>query len=185
MSLPTSPCESARTAPAQRSTARHGGALARRLRQMGHDSNRQQALFRGRNVSRAAVLEARGRQMRSALTPSEQLLWSRICARQLGVVFRRQVPLLGRFIADFYRLRCASWLKWMVPITPRASAAGARRDAVLVRVLSHLEVSGGVRALRARCRRGAHSLGAASERCHDRAREVPRSRICANMSAPI
>jgi len=39
--------------------------------------------------------------MRYALTPSEQLLWSRLSGRKLGVVFRRQVPLLGRSIADF------------------------------------------------------------------------------------
>ncbi|MES1173194.1 MAG: DUF559 domain-containing protein [Myxococcales bacterium] len=32
---------------------------------------------------------------------SEQLLWQRIRGRRLGAVFRRQVPFLGRFIADF------------------------------------------------------------------------------------
>jgi len=40
--------------------------------------------------------------MRHALTPSEDLLWARVRGRRLGVVFRRQVPLLGRFIVDFY-----------------------------------------------------------------------------------
>ncbi len=39
--------------------------------------------------------------MRASLTPSEALLWARIRGRRLGVVFRRQVPLLGRLIADF------------------------------------------------------------------------------------
>ena len=39
--------------------------------------------------------------MRASLTPLDALLWSRIRGRQLGPVFRRQVPLLGRFIADF------------------------------------------------------------------------------------
>ncbi|MBX3128086.1 MAG: DUF559 domain-containing protein [Polyangiaceae bacterium] len=34
------------------------------------------------------------------MTPSEARLWSRLNARQLGVTFRRQVP-LGRYIADF------------------------------------------------------------------------------------
>ena len=58
-------------------------------------------LFRSFSEGRAALLDARGRQMRFALTPSEQLLWSRLSGRKLGVVFRRQVPLLGRFIADF------------------------------------------------------------------------------------
>jgi very-short-patch-repair endonuclease len=71
--------------------------------------------------------------MRSALTPSEQFLWSRICARQLGVVFRRQVPLLGRFIADFY----APAARLVVEVDGAYHAgrvrADARRDAVLVR----------------------------------------------------
>jgi leucyl-tRNA synthetase len=47
---------------------------------------------------------SRGRQIkpRSPATRStEQLLWQRIRGRRLGVVFRRHVPLLGRFIADF------------------------------------------------------------------------------------
>jgi very-short-patch-repair endonuclease len=39
--------------------------------------------------------------MRASLTRSEELLWGRIRGRRLGVVFRRQVRLLGRFIADF------------------------------------------------------------------------------------
>jgi len=39
--------------------------------------------------------------MRASLTLSEQVLWARIRGRRLGSVFRRQVPLLGRFIADF------------------------------------------------------------------------------------
>jgi len=39
--------------------------------------------------------------MRASQTASEQLLWERLRGRRLGVVFRRQVPLLGRFIADF------------------------------------------------------------------------------------
>ncbi len=39
--------------------------------------------------------------MRASPTSTEQLLWRRIRGRRLGVVFRRQVPLLGRFIADF------------------------------------------------------------------------------------
>jgi len=51
---------------------------------------------------RAAVLAERARSMRVSLTPTEQLLWCRIRGGGLGVLFRRQVPLLGRFIADFY-----------------------------------------------------------------------------------
>jgi very-short-patch-repair endonuclease len=39
--------------------------------------------------------------MRFSLTSTEQLLWHCLRGRRLGVVFRRQVPLFGRFIADF------------------------------------------------------------------------------------
>jgi very-short-patch-repair endonuclease len=46
-------------------------------------------------------LEGFARQHRCSPTPSEALLWSALNARQLGVSFRRQVPLCG-FIADFY-----------------------------------------------------------------------------------
>jgi very-short-patch-repair endonuclease len=39
--------------------------------------------------------------MRVSPSSTEQLLWHCIRGRRLGVVLRRQVPLLGRFIADF------------------------------------------------------------------------------------
>jgi very-short-patch-repair endonuclease len=48
-----------------------------------------------------AQLELFARQHRSSLTESEARLWSALRARQLGVSFRRQVPVGGRFIADF------------------------------------------------------------------------------------
>ena len=38
--------------------------------------------------------------MRHASTPSEELLFRAVRGRQLGVVFRRQVPVAGRYIAD-------------------------------------------------------------------------------------
>ncbi len=48
----------------------------------------------------SSIIQLRAAQHRSSLTPSESRLWSRLNARQLGVTFRRQVP-LGRYIADF------------------------------------------------------------------------------------
>ncbi|HWZ93351.1 MAG TPA: DUF559 domain-containing protein, partial [Polyangiaceae bacterium] len=39
---------------------------------------------------------------RCSPTESEVRLWSALKARQLGVSFHRQVPLAGRFIADFF-----------------------------------------------------------------------------------
>ena len=49
----------------------------------------------------ATRLELFARQHRSSLTASEARLWSALKAGQLGVTFRRQVPVGGQFIADF------------------------------------------------------------------------------------
>ena len=49
---------------------------------------------------RRAVLAGRAREMRHAGTASEELLFSALRGRQLGVLFRRRVPVLGRYIAD-------------------------------------------------------------------------------------
>lgn len=38
---------------------------------------------------------------RRAMTESEARLWSALSARKLGVQFRRQVPIDGRYIVDF------------------------------------------------------------------------------------
>ena len=71
--------------------------------------------------------------MRASQTRSEELLWARIRGRRLGVVFRRQVPLLGRFIADFY----ASAARLVIEVDGGCHAErvrpDARRDAVLAR----------------------------------------------------
>jgi very-short-patch-repair endonuclease len=90
-------------------------------------------LFRSRNSSRSALLEARAGAMRASLTASEQLLWARIRGRRLGVVFRRQVPLFGRFIADF--VAPAQGLVIEVDGGHHAlqARADARRDTVLTR----------------------------------------------------
>jgi len=48
------------------------------------------------------VLAARARLMRFGASPSEARLWAALRGGRLGVVFRRQVPLAGRYIADFF-----------------------------------------------------------------------------------
>ena len=90
-------------------------------------------LFRNRSAARIALLDERARGMRVALTASEALLWGRIRGRRLGAVFRRQVPLLGRFIADF--LAPAERLVIEVDGGHHAEQARAdeRRDGVLAR----------------------------------------------------
>ena len=48
----------------------------------------------------AQVLAQRASQMRAAATTSEARLWQALRAKQLGIVFRRQV-IVGRYIVDF------------------------------------------------------------------------------------
>ena len=50
---------------------------------------------------RSAVLAERAQRMRHASTPSEQRLWLELQGCRLGVPFKRQVVLGGRFIVDF------------------------------------------------------------------------------------
>src|SRR3954463_9125223 len=84
---------------------------------------------------------------RQELTPSEARLWSALKARQLGVQFRSEVPLAGRYIVDF----CAPSVRLVVEVDGACHAsrrqADARRDAELRRL--------GYRVLRlfARCSR--------------------------------
>jgi very-short-patch-repair endonuclease len=80
------------------------------------------------NSEFAARLELFARQHRSSLTESEAALWSALKARQLGVSFRRQVPVAGLFIADF----CAPSIKLIVevdgPVHARKLGSDSRRD---------------------------------------------------------
>ena len=83
---------------------------------------------------RSAILETRARAMRHAMTPGEALLWSRLNAKQLGVVFRRQVPLAGRYIADFL----APSIRLIVEVDGGSHIWRGSRDARRDRVLSRL-----------------------------------------------
>ena len=47
------------------------------------------------------LLVARARLMRFGATEAETRLWAELRGKRLGVSFRRQVPLLGRYIGDF------------------------------------------------------------------------------------
>ncbi|HYO94658.1 MAG TPA: endonuclease domain-containing protein [Polyangiaceae bacterium] len=64
---------------------------------------------RHKAVSRLVLF---ARQHRCCPTESEALLWSALKGRQLGVSFRRQVPVGGRFIADF----CAPAVRLVVEV---------------------------------------------------------------------
>jgi very-short-patch-repair endonuclease len=84
--------------------------------------------------TRQLVLEQRANQMRHAPTPSEARLFAALRGGRLGVAFRRQVPLAGRFIADLY----APELRLVVEVDGLAHArrerADTRRDRALARL---------------------------------------------------
>jgi len=80
-----------------------------------------------------ALLAERAHFMRHNLTEAEQILWHRISGKQLGIAFRRQVP-VDRYIADFL----APAAKLVVEVDDRSNelhrAADSRRDRNLGRL---------------------------------------------------
>jgi very-short-patch-repair endonuclease len=70
--------------------------------------------------------------MRQAPTDSEARLWRALRSSQLGVAFRRQVPLLG-FIADFYAPSARLIVEVDGGYHARRVTADARRDRKLLR----------------------------------------------------
>jgi very-short-patch-repair endonuclease len=83
------------------------------------------------SVRRQLKLEQCAWANRRELTASEARLRSALCGRKLGVQFRREVPLAGRYIVDF----CAPAVRLVVEVDGnchvRRRAADARRDAAL------------------------------------------------------
>jgi very-short-patch-repair endonuclease len=53
-----------------------------------------------RSDHRSRTLSERANKMRHAPTPSEARLFAAVRGRRLGVAFRRQVPVLGKYIVD-------------------------------------------------------------------------------------
>jgi len=80
------------------------------------------------------LLAERAAGLRAAATWTEQLLWNGLRSRQLDVQFRRQVPVGGRFIADFL----APARRLIVEVDGASHvgrrATDARRDRVLRRL---------------------------------------------------
>jgi very-short-patch-repair endonuclease len=85
------------------------------------------------SLRRAELLAERAGAMRFLPTVSEQRLWEQLRGRRLGVRFRRQVPLLSRYVVDFL----APVAKVVVEVDGGCHAhrakADARRDAALQR----------------------------------------------------
>jgi very-short-patch-repair endonuclease len=80
-----------------------------------------------------ALLAERAHFLRHNLTENERILWRRISGKQLGVAFRRQVP-VGKYIADFV----APSAGLIVEVDDRSHelrrVADARRDRNLARL---------------------------------------------------
>ena len=57
------------------------------------------------NEPRRSYSKRLSRELRNNMTEPEVLLWSFLKGRQMGVKFRRQVP-IGRFIVDFASFDC-------------------------------------------------------------------------------
>jgi len=93
-----------------------------------HDSDK---LFRP-SARRGELLAARADLMRSAPTAAEARLFGALRGGRLGVSFRRQVPLLGRFIADVY----ASHLRLVVEVDGGCHAQRAVADERRTRALT-------------------------------------------------
>ena len=79
------------------------------------------------------VIAVRARQHRCALTSEEQRLWSHICGCQLGVWFRRQVP-IGNAIVDFLAPSARLIVEVDGGYHRTRVAADTRRDAKLARL---------------------------------------------------
>jgi very-short-patch-repair endonuclease len=80
------------------------------------------------SFARSQLLAQRAAAMRSELNPAEAALWTQLKGRALGVMFRRQVVVLGQYIADFL----APAVKVIVEVDggyhTRRERADARRD---------------------------------------------------------
>jgi very-short-patch-repair endonuclease len=111
------------------------------------------------SLARQHLLAARARENRSALNFPEQLLWQALSGGKLGVYFRRQMVLAGRYVVDFV----APTVRLVVEIDGACHAlrrtADVRRDEKLRRL--------GYRVLRLEARLVIHQLPVAIARVRE------------------
>ena len=79
------------------------------------------------------VVVARAQAFRASTNAPEQVLWSLLRGKQLGVWFRRQVP-LGRFVADFAAPAAGLVVEIDGGYHASRRAADAQRDRALARM---------------------------------------------------
>ena len=86
------------------------------------------------SLNKQLLLAERAHAMRHAPSWPEQVLYRHLSAGKLGVTFRRQVPIAGRYIVDFL----APSVRLVVEVDgaghAERRAADARRDRVLRRL---------------------------------------------------
>ena len=85
-------------------------------------------------TKRHALLAERAHAMRHAPTASEAALWLLLSGRKLGVAFRRQVLLAGRYVADFL----APSARLIVEVDGASHRGRAKPDARRDRALARL-----------------------------------------------
>ncbi|MBK7581330.1 MAG: DUF559 domain-containing protein [Myxococcales bacterium] len=73
------------------------------------------------------LIIARAREVRFAMTETEEILWRELSGGRLGVAFRRQVP-IGRYVADFAALSVKLVVEVDGGYHSLRRAADARRD---------------------------------------------------------
>ena len=83
--------------------------------------------------ARTQQLDQRARRMRHVSTTSEALVFEAVRGGKLGVTFRRQVPLLGRYIADLFASAVRLVVEIDGPYHRERREADARRDRALER----------------------------------------------------
>jgi very-short-patch-repair endonuclease len=84
--------------------------------------------------ARSAVLVSRARHMLHAPTPSEEALWQALRGGALGVAFKRQVLLGGRYIVDFFAPSVGLVVEVDGGVHRTSRAADRRRDEKLQRL---------------------------------------------------
>jgi len=112
-------------------------------------------------------LASHASQMRAAPTTSEQILWPALRSRRLGIAFRRQAPIGGRFIADFLAPAARLVVEVDGGYHARREAADARRDRALGRLgyrVLHLDAALVVRDLAGAVARVRAALAEAARR---------------------
>ncbi|MES1187193.1 MAG: DUF559 domain-containing protein [Myxococcales bacterium] len=88
--------------------------------------------------ARSALLVSRARRMLHAPTPSEEALWQGLRGGALGVAFKRQVVLGGRYIVDFFAASAQLVVEVDGGVHGDTRVADRRRDETLRRLGYHV-----------------------------------------------